>query len=151
LGVSSNAPTPPLVTRAGSKSPFFLLLVNDFSGFGRAVEGRLGRPVTRLTTPRTHPQFETTHRARSDSFFLPRRAQPPLGTGKGTRARVVALHKRATRPATAAIDSVGLSQRPRSRNASLSRAARTDAPRCPQQLVETGLCAQKRIRRSIHC
>ena len=35
--VSSIAPTPPLVTRAGSKSPFFLVLVNDFLGFERAV------------------------------------------------------------------------------------------------------------------
>jgi len=59
------------------------------------------------SNPRTHREFETTRRARSDSFFLSRHAQPPLGTGKGTRARVVALHKCATRPATAAIDSVG--------------------------------------------
>ena len=64
-------------------------------------------PRTRLPTPRTHPEFQTTRRARSDGFFLSRRAQPPFGTCKGTRARVVALHKCATRPATAAIDSVG--------------------------------------------
>jgi len=62
---------------------------------------------TRLTRPVTSREFETTRRARSDSFFLSRTAQPPLGTGKGTRAGVVAIHMCATRPATAAIDSVG--------------------------------------------
>jgi hypothetical protein len=67
---------------------------------------RLTLPRTRLTTPRTSIKFENTRRARSDSFLLSRRAQPPLGTGKGTRTRVVALHKCAARPATAAIDSV---------------------------------------------
>ena len=62
---------------------------------------------TRLTNPKTHPEFETTRGARSDTLFLSRRAQPPLGTGEVSRARVVALHKCATRRATAAIDSVG--------------------------------------------
>jgi hypothetical protein len=52
------------------------------------------------------PEFESTRRARS-VFLLSPRAQPPLRTGEGTRALVVALHKCATRPATAAIDSVG--------------------------------------------
>ena len=40
-------------------------------------------------------------------MFLSRRAQLLLGTCKGTRARVVALHKCAARLATAAVDSVG--------------------------------------------
>jgi len=68
---------------------------------------RLTLPRTRLTNPRTSTEFEPTRRARSGSCFLSARAQPPLGMGKGTRARVEALHKCATRPAAAAIDSVG--------------------------------------------
>jgi hypothetical protein len=52
-------------------------------------------------------KFETTRRARSNSLILSWRAQPPLGTGKGTRTHVVALHKCAARPVTAAIDLVG--------------------------------------------
>jgi len=74
------------------------------------VDRHSGYPAklrTRLTRPITSREFETTRRARSDSCVLSRRVQPPLGTGKGTRARVVALHKCATRPATAAIDSAG--------------------------------------------
>ena len=63
------------------------------------------RSATRLTNPRPSTKFETTRGARSDSFFSSGRAQPPLGTGKGTHK--CALHKCATRPATAAIDSVG--------------------------------------------
>jgi len=39
--------------------------------------------------PRTSTKFETSRRARSDGFLLSRRAQPPLGTGKGTRTRAV--------------------------------------------------------------
>ena len=73
----------------------------------RLIPSTRTRARTRLTNPRPSTKLETTRRARSDSIFLSRRARPPLGTGKGTRARVVALHKCATRPATAAIDSVG--------------------------------------------
>jgi len=73
----------------------------------KVASNRLTLPRTRLTKPRTSTKFETTCRARSDRSLLSRRAQPPLGTGKGTRTRVVALHRCATRPATAAIGSVG--------------------------------------------
>ena len=63
--------------------------------------------ATRLTKPRNSTKLETSRRARFDCFLLSRRAQPPLITGKGTRTRVVALHRCATRMATAAIDAIG--------------------------------------------
>jgi hypothetical protein len=67
----------------------------------------LPRTRTKLTDPRIHPDFETTRCARSDRFILSRRAQHSLGTCKRTHARVVTLRRCATRPAMAAIDSVG--------------------------------------------
>ena len=104
-----------------------------------------GQTATRLTKPRNSTKLETSRRARSDCFLLSRRAQPPLITGKGTRTRVVALHKCATRMATAAIDAIG--PVPPTKIAKLHNypAPRGLMPtRCPQQLVETGPCAQKK-------
>ena len=56
-------------------------------GPGRYCYSRPVATSTRLTTPRTAPKFETTRRARSDSFFCPVARSRPSERVKG-RARV---------------------------------------------------------------